>query len=245
MKADSSQQLSLLELAELDVELSRLNHRAAHLPEQQRYQEIQAEQGVVNDRLAALTLALEDIDAHVTRLESEIDGVRQREDRDRGLLDSGSVSPKQLEELQHELDTLQRRQTSLEDNLLEVMERREQLAAEQANETAKLDALQQDLAKTGQLRDDALAEIDDARGQRSAHRDELVAALDAELVDLYERQRAASGVGAARLQGRRCGGCRIELDRGEIARIAATPEDEVVRCSECRAILLRVGGPGR
>ena len=121
----------------------------------------------------------------------------------------------------------------------------EQLAAEQANETAKLDALQQDLAKTGQLRADALAEIDDARGQRSAHRDELVAALDAELVDLYERQRAASGVGAARLQGRRCGGCRIELDRGEIARIAATPEDEVVRCSECRAILLRVGGPGR
>ncbi len=245
MKADSSQQLSLLELAELDVELSRLNHRAAHLPEQQRYQEIQAEQAVVNDRLAALTLALEDIDAHVTRLESEIDGVRQREDRDRGLLDSGSVSPKQLEELQHELDTLQRRQTSLEDSLLEVMERREQLAAEQADETAKSDALQQDLAKTGQLRDEALAEIDDARGQRTARRDELMAALDAELVDLYERQRSASGVGAARLQGRRCGACRIELDRGEIARIAATPGDEVVRCSECRAILLRVGGPGQ
>lgn len=245
MKADPSQQLSLLELAELDVELSQLNHRAAHLPEQQRYQEIQTEQAVVNDRLAALTLALEDIDAHVARLESEIDGVRQREDRDRGLLDSGSVNPKQLEELQHELDTLQRRQTSLEDNLLEVMERREQLAVEQADETAKLDALHQDLAKTGQLRDDALAEIDDTRGQRSARRDELVAALDTELVDLYERQRSASGVGAARLQGRRCGACRIELDRGEIARIAATAEDEVVRCSECRAILLRVGGPGR
>lgn len=241
MKADSFQQLSLLELAELDVELSRLNHRAAHLPEQQRYTEIQAEQGVVNDRLSALTLALEDIDAQVTRLESEIDGVRQREDRDRGLLDSGSVSPKQLEELQHELDTLQRRQTSLEDSLLEVMERREQLAAEQADEAAKLDALQQDLAKTAQLRDVALAEIDDVRGQRSARREELVSGLDAELADLYERQRGTTGVGAARLQGRRCGACRIELDRGEIARITATPEDEVVRCSECRAILLRVG----
>lgn len=241
MKADSFQQLSLLELAELDVELSRLNHRAAHLPEQQRYTEIQAEQGVVNDRLSALTLALEDIDAQVTRLESEIDGVRQREDRDRGLLDSGSVSPKQLEELQHELDTLQRRQTSLEDSLLEVMERRELLAAEQADEAAKLDALQQDLAKTAQLRDAALAEIDDVRGQRSARREELVSGLDAELADLYERQRGTTGVGAARLQGRRCGACRIELDRGEIARIAATPDDEVVRCSECRAILLRVG----
>ncbi|MCB0940545.1 MAG: hypothetical protein KDB72_09940 [Mycobacterium sp.] len=241
MKADSSQQLSLLELAELDVELSRLNHRAAHLPEQQRHAEIQAEQGGVNDRLSALTLALEDIDAQVARLESEIDGVRQREDRDRGLLDAGSVGPKQLEELQHELDTLQRRQSSLEDSLLEVMERREQLAAEQADEAAKLDALQQDLANTAQLRDAALAEIDDVRGQRSARREELVSGLDAELADLYERQHSATGVGAARLQGRRCGACRIELDRGEIARIAATPDDEVVRCSECRAILLRVG----
>ena len=241
MKADSFQQLSLLELAELDVELSRLNHRAAHLPEQQRYTEIQAEQGVVNDRLSALTLALEDIDAQVTRLESEIDGVRQREDRDRGLLDSGSVSPKQLEELQHELDTLQRRQTSLEDSLLEVMERRELLAAEQADEAAKLDALQQDLAKTAQLRASPPGRDRRRGGQRSARREELVSGLDAELADLYERQRGTTGVGAARLQGRRCGACRIELDRGEIARIAATPDDEVVRCSECRAILLRVG----
>ena len=245
MKAEVSQQRSLLELAELDAELSRLNHRAAHLPEQQRYEEVQAEQHSANDRLAALNLALEDIDAQVSRFESEIDGVRQREDRDRGLLDSGAVSPKQLEELQHELGTLQRRQASLEDSLLEVMERREQLATEQADELAKLDALHQELASAQQVRDDALTEIEDVRGQRSVRREELVAGLDAGLVDVYERQRASSGVGAARLLGRRCGACRIELDRGEIARITAAADDEVLHCSECRAILLRVGGPGQ
>ena len=245
MKAEVSQQRSLLELAELDAELSRLNHRAAHLPEQQRYEEVQAEQHSANDRLAALNLALEDIDAQVSRFESEIDGVRQREDRDRRLLDSGAVSPKQLEELQHELGTLQRRQASLEDSLLEVMERREQLATEQADELTKLDALHQELASAQQVRDDALTEIEDVRGQRSVRREELVAGLDAGLVDVYERQRASSGVGAARLLGRRCGACRIELDRGEIARITAAADDEVLHCSECRAILLRVGGPGQ
>lgn len=245
MKAEVSQQRSLLELAELDAELSRLNHRAAHLPEQQRYEEVQAEQHSANDRLAALNIALEDIDAQVSRFETEIDGVRQREDRDRGLLDSGTVSPKQLEELQHELGTLQRRQASLEDSLLEVMERREQLATEQADELAKLDALHQELTSAQQVRDDALAEIEDVRGQRSARRQELVAGLEAGLVDVYERQRASSGVGAARLLGRRCGACRIELDRGEIARITAAADDEVLHCSECRAILLRVGGPGQ
>lgn len=245
MKAEVSQQRSLLELAELDAELSRLNHRAAHLPEQQRFEEVQAEQHSANDRLAALNIALEDIDAQVSRFETEIDGVRQREDRDRGLLDSGTVSPKQLEELQHELGTLQRRQASLEDSLLEVMERREQLATEQADELAKIDALQKELTSAQQVRDEALAEIEDVRGQRSVRRQELVAGLDAGLIDVYERQRASSGVGAARLLGRRCGACRIELDRGEIARITAADDDEVLHCSECRAILLRVGGPGQ
>ena len=66
--------------------------------------------------------------------EAEIDAVRQREDRDRSLLDGGSIDAKQLTDLQHELQTLQRRQSSLEDSLLEVMERREELAGQQADE---------------------------------------------------------------------------------------------------------------
>jgi uncharacterized protein len=245
MKAEVIQQRSLLELAELDAELSRMAHRAANLPEQQQYDRVAAEHRSANDRLAALGIALEDIDAQVSRFETEIDGVRQREDRDRKLLDSGTVNPKQLEELQHELGTLERRQASLEDSLLEVMERREQLAAEQLDALAKVDGLQRDLVDAQQDRDTALADIDQVRGQRAVRRDELVAGLDSELVELYERQRAASGVGAGRLLGRRCGACRIELDRGELARISAAPEDEVLRCSECRAILLRVGGPGQ
>lgn len=242
MKAELAQQRSLLELAELDAELARLTHRAANLPEQQEYDAAHGEQRASADRLAALAIAIEDIDGQVKRFEAEIDGVRQREDRDRNLLDSGTVNPKQLEELQHELDTLQRRQASLEDSLLEVMEQREQLAAEQSEEQAKAEGLQANLATAGHNRDAALEEIERVRGQRATRRDEIVAGLDPGLAQLYERQRAASGAGAARLLGRRCGACRIELDRGELARISAAPEDEVVRCPECQAILLRIGG---
>ena len=84
---------------------------------------------------------MEDLDTQVSRFESEIDGVRQREDRDRSLLQS-VADAKQLSELQHELETLQRRQSSLEDSLLEVMERREQLQAQQTAEQAAIEALQ-------------------------------------------------------------------------------------------------------
>ena len=241
MKADAAQQRSLLELAEIDAELGRLAHRASHLPEQQNYDRVLADQRAASDRAAVLGIALEDLDAQIAKLESEVDAVRKREDRDRGLLDSGSVTnAKQLEGLQHEFGTLERRQSSLEDTLLEVMERREQLAADQGREQAAADSLAHDLSAAGQARDVSLAEVEKSRTERAARRAEVAAGLDGALLELYERQRKSSGIGAGRLMGHRCGACRIELDRGEVARISAAPDDDVLQCPECRAILLRL-----
>lgn len=239
MKVAVAQQRSLLELAGVDAELSRLTHRAANLPEQQRVEQLTAEHRAATDQVAVTALALEDVDAEVTRLEGEVDAVRRREDRDRGLLDSGSVNPKQLEELQHELGTLERRQASLEDSLLDVMERREQMGAEQAAAQADAERLAGELEEAGRERDRAMAQIEQSRTELQGRRGELAAALDGELLDLYDRQRAAGAIGAGELQAGRCGACRIELDRGELGRISAAPEDEVLRCPECRAILVR------
>jgi predicted nucleic acid-binding Zn-ribbon protein len=69
-------------------------------------------------------------------------------------------------------------------------------------------------------------------------RTELVSVAGAELAALYER------AGAGALQASRCGACRIEIDRGELSRIAAAADDDVLRCPECGAILLRVKGIG-
>jgi len=242
MKAEVVQQRSLLELAELDAERSRIDHRAKHLSEQQQLEEAQSAHGEANDRLAAVQIALEDLDGQVAKFESEIDAVRQREDRDRSLLAAGTVDAKQLTELQHELETLERRQSSLEDSLLEVMERREELQSQQAGELAEIDELQSRLTDAQRACDEARTKIDQLRHQSVSRRDELVAELDADLVALYERQRVRGGAGAGLLQGRRCGACRIEIDKGELARISAAAEDEVLRCPECGAILLRVKG---
>ena len=244
MKAEVVQQRSLLELADLDAELSRIEHRSSHLSEQQRVERTQAERREANDRLASLRLALEDLDAQVAKFESEIEAVRGREDRDRKMLEGGAVNAKQLADLQHELATLERRQSSLEDSLLEVMERREELQTQQAGELGKIDALESELAEAQRALDDVLAEIEQHRHQCVSRRDELTSGLDADLVSLYERQRARGGAGAGRLQGRRCGACRIEIDRGEIARITAAADDDVLRCPECGAILLRVKDGG-
>ena len=241
MKAAVAQQRSLLEVAQLDAELSRIAHRAGHLTERQNFERLQTDQVAANDRLGALQIALEDLDAQISRFESEIDAVRQREDRDRSLLQS-VADAKQLSDLQHELETLQRRQSSLEDSLLEVMEHREQLQAQQNAELAAIETLHADLVAAQQALDRTLMEIDQIRHQHSSRRDELTAALDPDLIALYERQRAGGGPGAGQLQGRRCGACRIEIDRGELSRISAAADDDVLRCPECGAILLRIKG---
>ncbi|AXO23760.1 zinc ribbon domain-containing protein [Mycobacterium avium] len=245
MKADVAQQRSLLELANVDAELSRLAHRAEHLPEQQACERMQQEYDAAGDRLGAVRIALEDIDAHVRRLEAEVDAVRQREDRDRSLLQSGAIDAKQLADLQHELETLQRRQTSLEDSLLEVMERREELQAQLDGEQQTLKELEAAMATARRDLDAARGEISESRALHSSRRDALSAELDPELFALYERQRARGGPGAGQLLGRRCGACRLEIDRGELSRISAAAEDDVVRCPECGAILLRVKGSGQ
>ncbi len=240
MKAAVDQQRSLAEIVEIDAEVARMAHRRSHLPELQRYEDVQAKHRSTNDRLTAIELALEDLQTQVNRFESEIDSVRQREERDRSLLQSGTPDAKQLTDLQHELETLQRRQASLEDSLLEVMEQREELQTDQSRELTAIDKLQAELASIEQTRDEAQAEIDTASEDRAQRRAQLMASLDSALVELYERQRSSAGVGAGLLQGKRCGACRIELDRGELARISAAADDDVLRCPECRAILLRV-----
>src|SRR5260370_28056610 len=98
MKAEVAQQLSLLELSKLDAELSRIAHRSTHLPQQEAYERMQAEYNTAGDRLGAVRIALEDVDAQVSRFESEIEAVRRRENRDRSMLQSGATAPQQRSE---------------------------------------------------------------------------------------------------------------------------------------------------
>lgn len=64
--------------------------------------------------------------------------------------------------------------------------------------------------------------------------------VSAEFLALYEKIRLANnGIGAAVLAGNQCKGCNLTVNTIELQRIAGLPEDEVVRCEECRCILVR------
>jgi uncharacterized protein len=241
VNADPAAQRRLLDLAAVDAELTRVTHRRRSLPELAEVEH--AEQALLSARdwLVATETAGSDLDRDMRRLEAEIDQVRAREDRDRGLLDSGSISSgKQLEDLQHELATLKRRQSVLEDDLLEVMERREATVAEAERGRVALAGIEQRRLDATRRRDAALAELGSAEEHGQRERAALIGELPADLVALYERIRARNGTGAALLREGRCGACQLELDRTALGRLREAAPDEVLRCEECGVVLVRL-----
>ncbi|SNT23422.1 zinc ribbon domain-containing protein [Rhodococcoides kyotonense] len=244
MNVDPRVQASLLELAAVDTELTQIAHRRKNLPEQAEVEKLEGERIARKDAAVAVQISMDDLDRDIKKLENEVDAVRQREDRDKKLLESGTVAAKQMSEIQHELTSLERRQSILEEELLEVMERREASETDYNHAGAQLTQIEEELIDAGRRRDDAVADIDAAEQRSTGRRSELAGTFPDDLLGLYEKQRGLTGRGAALLQARRCGACRIELDRGEISRIAAKPADELVRCSECNAILVRTKESG-
>lgn len=239
MKAEPAVQRKLLELAKVDAELSRTAHRRRTLPE---LAEIDAGEKTARDRRDALIkvdTAASDLDREIARQEKEIESVRAREDRDRKLLAGGTIIAKQMTDIEHELQSLQRRQGALEDDLLELMEQREALGLDAQRTGAEVDKAESDVAAAVARRDEAFKDLDTTLARREEDRAKLLPGFPADLIKLYERVRAQKGIGASLLRARRCGACQLELDRNTINEIKATAEDTVVQCENCGAILVR------
>ena len=244
MRADPAVQRRLLDLAEVDAELNRIDHRRRTLPELVEIVERENVERAKRDKVVAVQTTLGDLNRDAIRQETEIEAVRAREDRDRTLLKDGNVSARQLVDLEHELGTLSRRQTALEDDLLELMERREAVEQDVAHARAEHEAAETALADVRKRRDEVFGDLEVAQIRRTKDRAQLVPVLPAELLALYDRIRKQKGIGAALLRARRCGACRLELDRNAIAHIKDTAPEEVVRCEECGAILIRTPESG-
>ena len=245
MKADHFEQQKLLDLAAEDVALTQLAHRGRSLPEVAAVEAAEeAERRFSADVVRAQT-EVSDLGREVQRMEADVETVRARETKDQRLLDSGSVSPKELTNLQHELDSLKRRQSDLEDQELELMERLEVAESALAVAQQGLEQARADRERAEQLRDDALADIADGTKRHEAARAAVAGGLSAPLLSLYDRIRTQTGTtGAAMLRARACQGCRLELYGNELTAVRNADPHEVVRCENCGRILVRTAESG-
>ncbi|MCM3264296.1 MULTISPECIES: zinc ribbon domain-containing protein [Streptomyces] len=246
MNAAPADQIRLLDVQALDVRLQQLAHKRKSLPEHAEIDALNRDLTQLRDLLVAAQTEESDCAREQAKAEQDVDQVRKRAARDQQRLDSGAVtSPKDLANLQHELASLAKRQGDLEDVVLEVMERRESAQQRVAELTERVASVQAKVDDAAARRDTALQEIDAEVASVTKEREVVAGTVPADLLGLYDKLRAQQGgIGAAKLYQRTCQGCRQELAITELNEVRAAAPDAVVRCENCRRILVRTAESG-
>ena len=228
----------LLELQEIDSAIDRLEARRYQLEGGEEVRVARSTMEEAEGRLGELRLAVDAISRDQRRFEHDIDSMTQKADAEQKRLYDGSIANvKELEALQHEIANINERRSRAEDELLEMMERREDLDSRIAvadKETAEARARVEEVAGDSMRELERIgAELDERRAARAG----LVPEIDDELLELYEELRAQKkGVGAAAIVDGVCQACHEKLSAMELDRLRKT--DGIRRCEYCRRIVI-------
>lgn len=232
----------LLELQRVDSAIDRLRQRKADLPEQRIVDEISVQLEEIRAAYAAKQAELDTVARDQARLDGDVTMIADKIKHESGRLYGGDISnPKELASIQAELDGLRRRKNHLEDQDLEVMERREGLEKELGELRGRLDELEQRAAEASAARNAAAVEIETELATHEAARAEIGPGIPEELFDLYDDLRAKKdGVAVAALQGGICRACAVSLSPVALDNIRRSDPDEIARCENCRRIVVPV-----
>lgn len=241
MQASVEQQNLILQLQYFDDEIMQANTKLKSLPEVEQLIHIDKRIAAANEELTTVKAEADQISLELRRGEADVETVTDRIKKDEARLNSGTASAKELEQTQHEIESLKKRQAALEEIELEIMVRNEAVQE-------RLKVLNTDLESLELLKNEingrlttATTEINLVILAKQKSRAELVPSIEKPLLDLYEKIRASSnGVGAASLVGNKCNGCHLAINAVEMERIKGLAADELLRCEECRRILVRI-----
>ncbi len=240
MKASHSDQQAILEVQRLDDQLASLAQREATLPETAALNSIVIKRNNVRDLRIAAETERTDVRRELSRAEGDVEQIMTRIQRDEARLNSGTGTPKELEQTQHELVTLGLRRAELEEVELAIMVQVEGISNRINELTAEEAKLAEEIADLEIQRENAMTIIINERSSVSEKRASIVAPIAQELQDLYRKLAADNnGNGAAPLVGNECKGCHLTINTTEVQRISTLPAEEVVRCEQCRCILVR------
>jgi predicted nucleic acid-binding Zn-ribbon protein len=241
MQASVEQQNQILQLQIIDSEIMRANTKLKSLPEVEQLLHIDKRILTATEELATVKAEADQISLELRRGEADVETVTDRIKKDEARLSAGTASPKELEQTQHEIETLKKRQLALEEIELEIMVRSEAVNERLQLLTTDLASLETLKSEINQRLTTATTEINLVILAKQKTRSELTPNIEKALLDLYEKIRGAnSGVGAATLVGSKCNGCNLAINAVEMERIKNLAADELLRCEECRRILVRI-----
>jgi len=242
VNASPENQRTLLDIADLDRRIAQAERARTKPSQAGRITELVAIRQEQLRELTTLAGTRDDVRTELKRLESDVAVVEARRNRDAERL-AASTNSKDAQALEHELASLARRQSDLEDAELDVMGRLEEAEAALAAQQALLDTTTAEgSALTAQAKADVAAATE-LGAQLGRDRAAVAEGVSPELLAEYAR-RATNSAGAALLTRGTCEGCRILLPSTDLNDIRRAADDLVVSCPECGCILVRTEESG-
>ncbi|HZN43082.1 MAG TPA: hypothetical protein VFC08_05055 [Actinomycetota bacterium] len=228
----------LLDIQEHDTAIDRLMVRKRALEAGDDATVALGEANEAERTLGELRLRLDELSRDQLRFEHEIDSMSQKTAAEERRLYDGSVAnARELESIRHEVDNLKKRKGDREDELLALMQVREDVEGSEREAVARSDALRSRVADVEGAAADELGRVDAELAERAQARGTLAATVDPDLLELYDDlRRQKKGVGAVALVDGVCQGCHEQLSAVERDRLKRTEGPK--RCEHCRRILV-------
>lgn len=243
LKATNGDQRRLLALQDVDTRIVRLQAKAKALPQTKRIDELDALLARLDRAVLDRLGAHDDATAEVARIESDVQLVEARLKRDQERLQVVKDA-KTATATEHEIATLERRRSTLEDLELEAMQAQEDAAAALAAARAEAGEARAERDRLAAERAEVAAGLERELSEARAERADRTVSVPADLLALYDRQRERYGIGATLLQHRTSAASGVELNASELHQIRQAPDDDVILDPNSSAILVRTEESG-
>ena len=222
----------LFNLQEVDQELAS---------NEQAYARISAQLGEskevlgIRARLEVETSQLEEITHTQHTVEWEIEDLTAKLSKFEQELYSGkTTSPKELTNLQQEIESLKNNRGKLEDQDLEIMESIEKSNTAISELRSNLEKLEIEWQEQQKRFADELKELEHTISSLKEKRETLASEVDPQVLTVYEELKKQKGTSVAKVEQGICRGCRISLPVNELQQVRS---GSMVRCSSCGRIL--------
>jgi predicted nucleic acid-binding Zn-ribbon protein len=228
----------LLEIQEHDTAIDRLLARIEALESGADVASALAEANEAERIVGELRLQMDELSRDQLRFEHEIDSMSQKAAAEERRMYDGSVAnARELDSIRHEVENLKKRRGDREDELLGLMEVREELEARERAADARSTALRARVEEVGGVAAEELDRLRTEVKERTEARAALAAAVDPEYLELYEDLRPQKkGVAAVELVDGVCQGCHEQLSSVYRDKLKRTEGPK--RCEHCRRILV-------
>lgn len=228
----------LLALQAVDTTADQLGHRREHSPLHDDLASASSAMRSWEQRRTALRSRIDELGASIDDAErrgAELLAHRQRLERQMKTV----IAPREAEALMHEMATLSELTDELDGHELEALEEQAALDDELSTHLLGEESLRERLGQADAALADEVADIDNQLGGLSIEREELRDKVPDALLATYDRKRAAFGVAVARLVGKQCQGCHLELSAAEIDTVKDEAADTgVTDCPDCGRLLI-------